>query len=151
MFDEENLISLAIFLSFCLSVHNTYVQPRLWGYVFFAKTFVLFRIILFFSRNFRIFYFAKISYFFAKQIEAKFREKNQNFLRANEMRKRSEMVAKFSLNDFSFSLETQVVISVCLLFISPTITRKPQDRFAPNFDWGPQENHGIVLSLVLRF
>jgi len=25
MFDEENLISLAIFLSFCLSVHNTYV------------------------------------------------------------------------------------------------------------------------------
>ena len=36
MFDEENLISLAIFLSFCLSVHNTYVQPWLWGYVFFA-------------------------------------------------------------------------------------------------------------------
>ena len=26
MFDEENLIQLAIFLSFCLSVHNTYVQ-----------------------------------------------------------------------------------------------------------------------------
>ena len=41
--------------------------------------------------------------FFAKQIEAKFREK--------EMRKRSEMVAKnakFSRNDFSFSLETLV-------------------------------------------
>ena len=36
MFDEENLISLTIFLSFCLSVHNTYVQPWLWGYVFFA-------------------------------------------------------------------------------------------------------------------
>ena len=31
MFDEENLISLAIFLSFCLSVHNTYVQPWLWS------------------------------------------------------------------------------------------------------------------------
>ena len=27
MFDEENLISLAIFLSFCMSVHNSYVQP----------------------------------------------------------------------------------------------------------------------------
>ena len=46
MFDEDNLILPAIFLSFCLSVHNTYVQPWLWGYVFFAITFV------FFSHNF---------------------------------------------------------------------------------------------------
>ena len=116
MFDEENLISLAIFLSFCLSVHNTFIT-----YTFnhdyeamycFPKFVCFFRIIFIFSRNlfiiilrkfshyffriysrnFCIFYFAKISHFFAKQIEAK-KAKFFAFSRANEMRKRSEMVA----------------------------------------------------------
>ena len=103
MFDEENLISLTIFLSFCLSVHNTYVQPWLWGYVFFAKIVVFFRIIfnffakfsrffsrifriIFFSRNFRIiffreifafFYFAKISHFLFRENFRIFRERTK--------------------------------------------------------------------------
>ena len=37
----------------------------------------------------------------------------------------------------------KVVISVC-----PIITKEPLDRFVSNFDWGPRENHGNVLSLV---
>ena len=39
----------------------------------------------------------------------------------------------------------KVVISVCL-FLCSTIT-----HVASNFDWGTRENHGNVLSLVLRF
>ena len=33
------------------------------------------------------------------------------------------------------------------------LTLEPLDRFAvdPNFGWGTRENHGNVLSLVLRF
>jgi len=31
------------------------------------------------------------------------------------------------------------------------MTQEPLDRFASNFDWGPWDNHGKVLSLVLRF
>ena len=30
----------------------------------------------------------------------------------------------------------------------PTLTHKPLDRFASNFDWGNQENHGNLLRLV---
>ena len=121
MFDEENLISLAIFLSFCLFVHNTFVQPWLWGYVFFSKflcflhNFHFFREIfvlffteifglffaLFFARNLSIIFFREISAF---SISRKFRtdgikisrkkRKFSHFLRANEMLKQSEMVGK---------------------------------------------------------
>ena len=49
---------------------------------------------LFFSRIFRIWNLAKISYFFAKLIKAKFREN-----------------AEFSRNDFPFSLETLETIN----------------------------------------
>ena len=31
------------------------------------------------------------------------------------------------------------------------ITQEPLDRFASKFDWGTRENHGNVLSLVLRW
>ena len=55
---EENLISLAIFLSFCLSVQNTNVQPWLRGYVFFAKILCFFHIISIF--------FAKFSHYFCR-------------------------------------------------------------------------------------
>ena len=74
MFDEENLISLAIFLSFCQSVHNTYVQPWLWGYVFFAK-FPLFReiFVLFFREIFALF-FREIFALFFRETFAFFRE-----------------------------------------------------------------------------
>ena len=48
------MISLANFLRFCLSVHNTYVQPWLWGNVF-RKIFVFFSRNFVFPRNFRIF------------------------------------------------------------------------------------------------
>ena len=83
-----NLISLAIFLSFCLTVHNTYVQPRLWGYVFFAQMFV------FFSHNFH-FFLAKFSHdIFRENFEFSISRKFSHFSRANEMRKRSKMVAK---------------------------------------------------------
>ena len=113
MFYEENLISFGFFLSFCLSVHNTYVQPWLWGYVFFAKIFVFFRIIFIF--------FAKFSlHFFAKQIEAKFTqnfakkakifaffvsERNAKTKRNGRKKKNFAKNAKFSQNDFSFLLE----------------------------------------------
>ena len=119
MVDEENLISLAIFLSFCLSVHNTYVQPWLWGYVFFANIFV------FFSHNFHFFreiFFFFFALFFLEIFALFFREifafsisrKFSLFSWANEMQKRSEMVArkkfreKFEIfeKDFSFLLET---------------------------------------------
>ena len=51
-----------------------YFSQNFCVFTFFAKFpfFPNFRII--FSRNFRIFYFVKISHFFAEQIEAKFRE-----------------------------------------------------------------------------
>ena len=98
MFDEENLISLAIFLSFCLCPQ--YVQPWLWGYVFFA--------------NFLC--------FFAKQIEAKFREKSENFCIFSERTKCKNKAkwsqkkifaknVKFLRNQFSFSLETLDIYS----------------------------------------
>ena len=69
--------------------------------VFFRKIFIFFTKFL---HNFFIFYFVKISHFFAKQIEAKF----SHFSRANEMQKQSEMVAKkiISRNHFFFSLKT---------------------------------------------
>ena len=35
--------------------------------------------------------------------------------------------------------------------MSEIITKKPLKRFALNFDWGIRENHGNVLSLLLRF
>ena len=167
MFDEENLISLAIFLSFCLFVHKTYIQPYDYEAVYFSQNFCVFRIIsslfceifvlfsydifalffreififffakfshyffreifaLFFrifSRNFRIFYLAKIQHFFAKQIEAKFREKSEKSKNLRIIRERTKCEneakwsrkkkifaknAKFSQNDFSFSLETLV-------------------------------------------
>jgi len=90
MFDEENLISLATFLSFCLSVHNTYVHFLHYFFKKFSRNFhtLLFREIfaLFLSRIFRIIFsqdfriFSEIFAisisrtfrpFFAKQIEAR--------------------------------------------------------------------------------
>ena len=54
---KNSKIFLRIFLSFCLSIHNTYVQPWLWGYVFFGKIVVFLRNFRFiFSRNFRVFF-----------------------------------------------------------------------------------------------
>ena len=145
MFDEENLISLAIFLSFCLSVHSTYVQQRLWVYVFFAQIFVFFRIIFIFLAKFSFYFFPKFSpylreifalffakishyfirifsrnfriFYFAKQIEAKFREeakifaffaieRNAKTKRNGRKKKMFAKNAKFSRNDFSFLLET---------------------------------------------
>ena len=72
MFDDKNLILPAIFLSFCLSVHNTYAQPR-FSHYFIRKIFALFL-----SPNLCIIYFAKMLHLFAKQTEAKFREKSEN-------------------------------------------------------------------------
>ena len=117
MFDEENLISLTIFLSFCPS---TYVHPNpasheLANYkkesfkwtIFFREIFVFFlhnfRFLYeifasFFSHyfaKFRISYFAKISLFLAKQIKAKFREKNEHFPIFGE-RTKCENEAKWS-------------------------------------------------------
>ena len=40
----------------------------------------------------------------------------------------------------------KVLISVC-----PIITHESLNQFASNFDWGTRENHGNILSLVLRF
>ena len=42
------------------------------------------------------------------------------------------------------------VIFVCL-FVCLIITQKPLDLFVLNFVWGARENHGSVLSLILRF
>ena len=50
------------------------------------------------------------------------------------------LISAFSIYNYN------VVISVC-----PIITQKSLYRFASNFDWGPRETHGNVLSLVLRF
>ena len=36
------------------------------------------------------------------------------------------------------------------LFVCPIITHELLNRFASNIDWGTWENHGNVLSLVLR-
>jgi len=33
----------------------------------------------------------------------------------------------------------------------PIITHEPLDKFALNFDWGNQENHGNDLGLVFKF
>ena len=69
MFDEENLISLAIFLSFCLSVHNTYVLFSQYffakfSHYFFREFFALFFCGIFnIFANFRISIFAKFSLF----------------------------------------------------------------------------------------
>ena len=104
MFDEENLISLDFFLSFCLS---TYVQCSLKSSIAMSQPIIrtnllngpFFREIFVFyfakSSFFEIFFFAKFLHFlvcenfefFAKQIEAKFREKIENFReRTNELR-----------------------------------------------------------------
>ena len=104
MFDEENLISLATFLSFCLSVHNSYVHLL---HYFFKKFSHFFREIftLVFREIFALFFhkiFAFFSEIFAISISRTFRPflrnrlkpKNSQFSRAKEMRKWSEMVAK---------------------------------------------------------
>ena len=54
MFDEENLISLAIFLSFCLSVHNTYVLFSQYFFAKFSHYFFSRIFCIIFLRNFRI-------------------------------------------------------------------------------------------------
>ena len=79
-------------LSFGLSVHNTYTfnVPWLWGYEFFAKYFVFFRIILIFIAKFSFYFFAKFSHYFFAKFSHYFFAKH----------------AKFSRNNFSFSLET---------------------------------------------
>ena len=105
MFDEENLISLATFLSFCLSVHNTYVHFlhyifkkfahffAKFSHYFFAKfshyfyheIFALFfhKIFAFFSEIFAI----SISRTFRPFLRNRLKRKNSQFSRANEMRK----------------------------------------------------------------
>ena len=44
-----------------------------------------------------------------------------------------------------------ICLSVCLFFVSPIITQEPFDRLASIFYWETSENHGNVLSFVLRF
>ena len=69
MFDEENLISLAIFLSFCLSVHNTYVQPWFWEERIFLWTNHKFsHFFAKFSHNF----FSEFSHYFYREISSLF-------------------------------------------------------------------------------
>ena len=135
MFDEENLISLAIFLSFCLFVHNTFVQPWLWGYVFFSKflcflhNFHFFREIfvlffreifaIFFSRNFWIFYFAKISHFLFSGNFRVFRAQNGRKIFFFSKKNVSRKMRNFRESIFFFSLET--LVSNCLLVYSKRI------------------------------
>ena len=104
-----------------LSVHNTYVQPWLWGYVFFAKYLCFLHDFHFFSRNFsiifsqnlRIIFFANFCIFLRNRLKWNFAIKAKifEFFARERNVKRSEMVAKnakFSRNDFSFLLETLV-------------------------------------------
>ena len=113
MFDEENFFSLAIFLSFCQSVHNIYTFNHDYKTMYFSQNFcVFFRKIfaLFFAKfshysfaKFLHYFFAKCShYFFAKFSHFLFRE---NF-RIFRERTKCENEAKWSRNDFSFLLET---------------------------------------------
>ena len=85
MFDEENLISLAIFLSFCLSVHNTYVLFSQYFFAKFSHYFFSRIFCIIFLQNFRIIFsltfalvFLRNFRFFAKQIEVKFCEKTES-------------------------------------------------------------------------
>ena len=102
MFDEENFISLAIFLSFCRPHTPMTISQKNKNTVFFAKfsgffshnflfcqifalVFRFLRCIFFakflhyFLRNFRIFYFAKISYFSRNRLKEKFRIRGEIF------------------------------------------------------------------------
>ena len=61
---------------------------------------------------------------------------------------------KFTSSQFD-SLNTSIYIKfyamfVCL-FVCPLIAQKPHHRFASSFNWGTQESHENILSLVLRF
>ena len=130
MFNEENVISLAIFLSFCpsTSVYPNLVSHELVKYkkdllngpYFFAKFLSLSHNFLFskfshfcfaifshyfvrsFSQNFNISYFAKVFAFFVSKWKTKKCQIWTNIFFGKN--------AKFSRTDVSFSLETLVMV-----------------------------------------
>jgi len=95
MFDEKNLISLAVFeVSVCPSTtRSTIILSRNFRTIFFAK----FRII--FIAKFPHFLFRENFTLLTKQIEAKFREKHENF-RIFLERTKCENEAKWSRKTF---------------------------------------------------
>ena len=72
MFDEENLISLATFLSFCLSVHNSYVHFLHYIFKKFSHFFAKFS--HYFFAKFSHYFFTRFSHFLAKFSQFLFRE-----------------------------------------------------------------------------
>ena len=106
MFDEENLISLAIFLSLCLSIHNTYFFCEIFA-LFFAKCshfcvkfshFLFLEVFSLFFREVFVFSISQKFAFFRETDSSKIPRKKQNFSHfslANEMQKCRDMMAKF--------------------------------------------------------
>ena len=93
LFDEENLLFQANFLSLCLSVHNT-CSTMTMRLCIFHKIFVFFRMILIFFAKFSFYFFSKflhyflwnfriIFHFFAFSISWKFRIFSRNRLKRN--------------------------------------------------------------------
>ena len=56
----------------------------------------------------------------------------------------------FYVIEYVFNKFISKVVIFVFLFVCSIITHEPLDRFVSNFDWGTRENHGNVLSLVLR-
>ena len=60
-------------------------------------------------------------------------------------------------NIFFFAFKLHLVVKgahknlVSILLVCPIITHEPLDRFVSNLAWGTRENHGNVLSLVIKF
>ena len=119
MFDEENLISLAIFLSLCLSIHNTYFFLRNFRIIFremfsFLREIFAFSIsrsfLIIFSRSFRIFYFSKVCIFSRNRQQQNSKKKAKIFAffasERNAKMQRYDGEIFFRKNDFSFLLET---------------------------------------------
>ena len=58
---------------------------------------------------------------------------------------------------FFFAFKLHLVVKgahknlVSILLVCPIITHEPLDRFVSNLAWGTRENHGNVLSLVIKF
>ena len=91
-----------------LSVRQQYIlQPWLWSYVFFANFFAQFP---FFSQNFRFIFLQKFSLYFRIIFFAFVREIFAFSFSRNRLKWncRKKNFAKFSRNDFSFSLETLI-------------------------------------------
>ena len=107
MFDEENLISLAIFLSLCLSIHNTYFFFCEIFALFFAKCshfcvkfshFLFLEVFSLFFREVFVFSISQKFAFFRETDSSKIPRKKQKFSHfslANEMQKCRDMMAKF--------------------------------------------------------